>query len=190
MHSAAFWSRYKLLACKVQACADSKIYLKFWGLKVMQQSLLLLFAFSPPIFFRFSCLIFFSSAVHLVGFILVGNILSKDFRILGLDDRKGRWVGEQDFHGSFQVNVTCFFAFFSGVLDWIVLILVWFERFFHSAQFRGQSCHWPVKLMTLQAVEGMWICTGSYGQFRDEWVKLLHLFTRLGQQEKFHICFY
>ena len=83
----------------------------------MQQSLLLLFAFSPPIFFRFSCLIFFSSAVHLVGFILVGNVLSKDFRILGLDDRKGRWVGEQDFHGSFQVNVTCFFAFFSGVLD-------------------------------------------------------------------------
>ena len=23
----------------------------------------------------------------------MGNILSKDFRILGLDDRKGRWVG-------------------------------------------------------------------------------------------------
>ena len=47
----------------------------------------------------------------------MGNVLSKDFRILGLDDRKGRWVGEQDFHGSFEVNVACFFAFFSGVLD-------------------------------------------------------------------------
>ena len=87
------------------------MYLKFWGLKVMQQSLLLLLAFSLPIFFRFSCLIFFPSAVHLVGFILVGNVLSKDFRILGLDDRKGRWVGEQDFHGSFQVNATFFCLF-------------------------------------------------------------------------------
>jgi len=31
----------------------------FEGLKVTQQSWLLLFAFSPPLFFRFSCLIFF-----------------------------------------------------------------------------------------------------------------------------------
>ena len=30
-----------------------------FGLKVTQQSRLLLFAFSPPLFFRFSCLIFF-----------------------------------------------------------------------------------------------------------------------------------
>ena len=28
-----------------------------------------------------------------------------------------RWVVEQDFHGNFRVNVTWFFAFFSGVLD-------------------------------------------------------------------------
>ena len=28
---------------------------------------------------------------------------------------------EQDFHGDFQVNVTWFFASFSGALDWIVL---------------------------------------------------------------------
>ena len=32
---------------------------EFLGLKVTQQSWLLLFAFSPPLFFRFSCLIFF-----------------------------------------------------------------------------------------------------------------------------------
>ena len=38
---------------------------------------------------------------------------------------------EQDFHGDFQVNDTWFFASFSGVLDWIVLILVWFERSLH-----------------------------------------------------------
>ena len=48
----------------------------------------------------------------------------KAFRILGLGERKGRWGMEQDFHWDFQVNVTWFFASFSGVLDWIVLILV------------------------------------------------------------------
>ena len=46
---------------------------------------------------------------------------------------------EQDFHGDFQVNVTWFFASFSGVLDRIVLILVWFERSLHSAQVRKLS---------------------------------------------------
>ena len=56
--------------------------------------------------FCFSCLIFFSLAGHLVGFILVGKVFRKAFRILGLDERKGRWVVEQDFHGNFQVNVT------------------------------------------------------------------------------------
>ena len=75
------------------------------------------FAFSPPFFFRFSCLIFFSLAGHLVGFILVGRVFRKAFRILGLGERKGRWAMEQDFHGDFQVNVTGFFASFSGVLD-------------------------------------------------------------------------
>ena len=47
----------------------------------------------------------------------MGKVFRKAFRILGLDKRKGRWVAEQDFHGDFQVNVTWFFAFFSGVLD-------------------------------------------------------------------------
>ena len=89
----------------------------FWGLKVTLQSLLELFSFSPLLFFRFSCLIFFSLAGHLVGFILVGRVFRKAFKILGLGERKGRWVMEQDFHGNFQVNVTWFFAFFSGVLD-------------------------------------------------------------------------
>ena len=79
---------------------------------------------------------------------------------------------KQDFHGDFQVNVTWFFASFSGVLDWIVLILVWFERSLHSAQVSGQSCPWPLKLMTSQRVERTWIRTDSYGRFRGEWVKL------------------
>ena len=60
---------------------------------------------------------FFSLAGHLVGFILVGRVFRKAFRILGLVERKGRWVMEQDFHGDFQVLVTWFFASFSGVLD-------------------------------------------------------------------------
>ena len=60
---------------------------------------------------------FFSLAGHLVGFILAGIVFRKDFRILGLGERKGRWVMEQDFHGDFQVNVTWFFACFSGALD-------------------------------------------------------------------------
>ena len=121
------------------------------------------FTFSPPLFFRFSCLIFFSLAGHLVGFVLVGRVFRKAFRILGLGERKGRWAMEQDFHGDFQVNVTWFSASFSGVPDWIVLILVWFERSLHSAQVSAQSCPWPLKLMTSQRVERTWICTGGSG---------------------------
>ena len=124
-------------------------------------SWLLLFAFSPPLFFHFSWLIFYSLAGHLVGFILVGRGFRKAFRILGLGERKGRWAMEQDFYGDFQVNLTRFFSFFSSVLDWIVLILVWFERSLHSAQVSGQSCPWRLKLMTSQGVERTWIRTGS-----------------------------
>ena len=146
---------------------------EFLGLKVTQQSWLLLFAFSSPLFFRFSCLIFFSLAGHLVGFVLVGRVFRKAFRILGLGERKGRWAMQQDFHGDFQVNVTWFFASFSGVLDWIVLILVWFERSLHSAQVSGQSCLWPLKLMMTERVGKTWIRTGGYGRFRGEWVNIV-----------------
>ena len=41
----------------------------------------------------------------------MGKVVGKAFRILRLDERKNRWVMEQDFHGNFQVNVTWFFAF-------------------------------------------------------------------------------
>ena len=54
---------------------------------------------------------FFSFAGHLVGFILVGKVFRKAFTILGLDERKGRWVVQQDFPGNFQVNVTWFLPF-------------------------------------------------------------------------------
>ena len=70
---------------------------------------------------------------------------------------------EQDFKEIFRSMLHVFFAFISGVLDWIVLILVGFERSLHSAQVSRQSCPWPIKLMMSEAVEGTWICTGSYG---------------------------
>ena len=71
---------------------------------------------SSPCFLLF-LLIFFSLAGHLVGFILMGRVFRKAFRILGLGERKGRWVMEQDFHGDLQVNLAWFFAVFSGILD-------------------------------------------------------------------------
>ena len=33
---------------------------------------------------------------------MVGKFFGKAFRILGLDERKGRWVVTQDFHGNFS----------------------------------------------------------------------------------------
>ena len=69
----------------------------------------------------------------------MGRVFRKAFRILGLGEREGRWAMEQNFHGDLQVNLKWFFAFFSGVLDGIVLILVWFGRSLHSAQVRGPS---------------------------------------------------
>ena len=129
---------------------------------------------SSPLFSLFLPHFFFPLAGHLAGFILVGRVFRRAFRILGLGERKGRWPMEQDFHGDFQVNVTWFFASFSGVLDWIVLILLWFERSLHSAQVSRQS-PWPLELVTSQRVERMWISPGGYGRFRGEWVKSFHL---------------
>ena len=44
---------------------------------------------------------FFSFAGHIAGFILVGKVFGKVLRMLGLGERKGRWVVEQDSHGNF-----------------------------------------------------------------------------------------
>ena len=50
--------------------------------------------FSPPLFFRFSCLAFFLllGIYTVVGFSLEGKVSGKAFRILWLDYRKGWWV--------------------------------------------------------------------------------------------------
>ena len=43
---------------------------------------------------------------------MVQKVFGKASRILGLNERKGRWVVRQDFHGYFWVNVTWFFGGF------------------------------------------------------------------------------
>ena len=54
-------------------------------------------------FFAFLYFIIFLLALRnewlIKTFIII--IINKAFRILGLDERKGRWVVEQDFHGNF-----------------------------------------------------------------------------------------
>ena len=110
----AFWSRCKILACEVQACAESKI-----SLNALLTS-----------FFRFSCLTLFPFAGHVVSFFLVRKsfMCRKAFRILELEKRRGRWAVEQDFHGNFQVNVTCFFFclfLWCPWLNWPHSVMVW-----------------------------------------------------------------
>ena len=130
---------------------------EFWGLKVTQQSWLLLVSFSPPLFFRFSCLIFFSFAVYLVGFIVVGKV-------------KGRRVLQLDFHGNFQVNVTWFLPFCPVPLTELSSFWYGFKDLstLHN-QVSVQSCPWTLKLMTSKEVEGTWICMGGDGRLRGEW---------------------
>ena len=46
-----------------------------------------------------------------------------------------------------------------------------FERSLPLSQERWQSCPWPWKRIASQALEGMWICVGGYGQFMGEWLR-------------------
>ena len=41
----------------------------------------------------------------------MGKVFRKAFRILGLDEKKGRWVVEQDFHGNFRSMLPGFLPF-------------------------------------------------------------------------------
>ena len=47
----------------------------------------------------------------------MGKVFGKAFTILGLDERKGRRVVKQGFHGNVRVSVTWFSALFPGLLD-------------------------------------------------------------------------
>ena len=71
------------------------------------------FFFSSPLHkFTFLAPFFFSFAGNSLSFTLLGIVFGKVFRILELDERKGRWVVKEDSHGNFWVNVTCFFCLF------------------------------------------------------------------------------
>ena len=163
----AFWSQCKILASKVQVCAESKISTVFTSSFCFLSSpeLLLLFL---PLFFL------------LLGILVTGKVLGKTLKILGLDERKGRtWVVEKDFHGNFRVRVTRFCLNFISLLDWIVFVLVWFERSLHPAQVSWKNCPWMLKLMTAQVEEVLMDLhpLDSYRQFKGVWVKkswLLH----------------
>ena len=83
----------------------------------------------------------------------MGKIFKKALRILileSLDERKGRRVVEQDFHGNFLVNVTYFFLPFSPVS------LTELSSFWYGLKdlFTLHKLDRPLKLMTSQAVEG------------------------------------
>ena len=47
----------------------------------------------------------------------MGDVFGKIFRILGLEESKGRWVVELDFHGKHRVNVAWIFVFFYSLLE-------------------------------------------------------------------------
>ena len=92
----------------------------------------------------------FSLAGHLVGFILVRKVFGKAFRILGLDERKGRCMGSGTrFSRKFSGQCYMDFCLFLWRLHWIVFILLWFERSLHSPQVSGQSYPWQTKLIDL-----------------------------------------
>ena len=135
----------------------------FWRALYFSLSLL-------PSFSAFLASFFFSLAGHLVGFIFMGKVFRNTFRVLELDERKGRLVVEQDFHWNFQVNVTSFFASFSGVLDWIVLILVWFERSLHSAPVSSHKLSMTIKTDDVTSSRSAWTSMGGYGRLRGKWV--------------------
>ena len=55
----------------------------------------------------------------------------------------------------------------------------WLANQTMPSQVSRQSCPWPLKLMTLHAVERTWIRTSRYEQLRGEWVNNFILATKL-----------
>ena len=95
------------------ACAESKI--------LRHSSLDFYFSLSlRPSFFSFLAH-FFYFAGHLVGFILMGRVFRKAFRILGLGERKGRRAIEQDFHGDLPFSPVSLIEFWYGLKDLVTL---------------------------------------------------------------------
>ena len=117
MHFVAFcfwWC--KMSPSEVRACAESTIEIVFWDFSDTAVSTSLL----PVLFYQILDL-FFSFAENLLGFILVGKFFGKDLRTRCLK----KWI----FIGIFWWTIHAFLAFFSSLLDWIMLILASLERF-------------------------------------------------------------
>jgi len=89
----AYLSRCKILAYEVRPCAESKLL-----------RILFAFSFLPHIVFSF--------AGHLAGFILVGKVFGKLGGSLRIRWQERVWVVKQDFHATFQDNVTFFCSCF------------------------------------------------------------------------------
>ena len=157
-------------AFKIRACAESKILRQFERLKVTQQSRFLPFTFSPPLIFRFSCLVFQFFLMLDINFtglqfgVFVtwrggGRVFGNTFRIIGFDGIKCGWVVEQDSHQSGVLGSTLHFVprlywrnlgsfgYAYGLKDLLAL-----------QQVRGQSCLWLLKLVMLQGIRGTLIC--------------------------------
>ena len=71
-----------------------------------------------------------------------------------------------------------FFAFYCGVLDRIVLILVWFERSLHSAQVSGHKLSVTVKTDDVTSSRSTWTGIGGYGRLRGEWFNKSFIFYK------------
>ena len=95
----AFWS-WSFQKAVYRSCT-SRLLFQVQNMSFRNSSMLS-FCFRFPLFFGFSCSVFFSFVGHLLG-----------FKIIGLDGRKCRQVVEQDFHRNFRVNFSCFFCLFS-----------------------------------------------------------------------------
>ena len=111
-------------ASKFQACTESKISISFLDFHSSLSHLLSSSALFLAPFFPF-CWAF-------TTLYFSGEVFGKAFRIVGLDARKCRC--EQD-HCNLHVNAT---FFFSSLLDWIILILDWFEISHSLGQLRWQ----------------------------------------------------
>ena len=134
-----------------------------------KQSWLFLFTFFLSLIFHFSCLFPSCWAYRRLHF--GGQSFWESFYIfiLGLDERKGRRLVKQGFHGNFR-------GLLHGFLPCSLVSLTELCSFWYGLKnllnvHKLEEWSWPLKLMMSQAVEGTWICTGGYGRFRGKWVK-------------------
>ena len=102
------------------ACAESP---KFWGFKSNTATLTFSFRFLSSLFFRFSCLILFFFCWAFSRLHFGEKNFRKAFRILGLFERKGRWVWNKIVMAIFRSTLHGFLQIFSSVVHRIVIIL-------------------------------------------------------------------